>query len=231
MRCLLPALLALCLSAPAEATEVWSAESASGTLMFTDSPQHTGYKLIFTEKPMPPRSKVSQRSFPMLNAWDEEIVEAAITHGVPPELIKAVMLAESGMNPEARSRSGAMGLMQLIPSTAKAMGVTDPWDPAQNIQGGARYLRMMLDRFGDKERAIAAYNAGPGNVVKYNGIPPFEETQVYVPRVMDLYALFRDERPLTALIPASAPPIPIPRDAAPRKMELVVQDTEEEGVE
>lgn len=227
----LPLLLLLALAAPAQATEVWSAEGADGTMMFTDSPAHNGYKLIFTEKPMPPRGKVSRRSFPRIDDWDAEIVEAALTHNVQPELIKAVMLAESGMNPEARSRSGAMGLMQLIPSTAKAMGVVDPWDPAQNIMGGARYLRLMLDRFGDKERAIAAYNAGPGAVEKYNGIPPFEETQIYVPRVMDLYAMFRDERPLTALLPVGAPPIPNPRDEAATRMELIVHDTVEEGVE
>ena len=174
---------------------------------------------------------MSRRSFPRIDDWDAQIVEAALTHNVQPELIKAVMLAESGMNPEARSRSGAMGLMQMIPSTAKAMGVVDPWDPAQNIMGGARYLRLMLDRFGDKERAIAAYNAGPGAVEKYNGIPPFEETQIYVPRVMDLYAMFRDERQLTALMPVGAPPISNPRDEAATRMELIVHDTVEEGVE
>ena len=81
-------------------------------------------------------------------------------------------------------------------SGAAGLGVTDPWDPVQNLTGGATYLRKMLDRYGDVRRALAAYNAGPGNVDKYGGIPPFEETQKYVRRVTDIYDLFRDERPV-----------------------------------
>ena len=102
------------------------------------------------------------------------------------------------MNPKATSKAGAMGLMQLMPATAKDMRVSSPYSPKQSIEGGTRYLRIQLDSFGDTQWALAAYNAGPTNVKKYRGIPPFEETQTYVERVMVLYHLFATERPLSS---------------------------------
>lgn len=115
------------------------------------------------------------------------IVMASEETGLPVALIDAVIRTESGYRPQAVSRTGAMGLMQLMPGTAKDLGVRDAFDPAQNILGGARYLRRMLDRFGTLELAIAAYNAGPGNVQKHNGVPPFRETKQYVRTVIGRY--------------------------------------------
>lgn len=116
----------------------------------------------------------------------EKIFEqASETYGVDVELLKAMAKAESNFNPNATSKSGAMGIMQLMPATAKGLGVTDAYDPEQNIMGGAKYIASLLEKYdGNVSYALAAYNAGSGNVEKYGGIPPFEETQNYVAKIL-----------------------------------------------
>lgn len=122
------------------------------------------------------------------NAYDALIRASASRHGVDPGLMKAMMHTESAFNPNARSPVGAQGLMQLMPATARRFSVSNPWNPADNIEGSAKYLAWLLKRFNNNvEYAVAGYNAGEGNVDKYNGIPPFRETRNYVKNVMSRY--------------------------------------------
>lgn len=130
-----------------------------------------------------------------LSRYDQHIREAATLYVLPEEFIRAVMHVESNFNPNARSHKGAIGLMQLMPTTAVAMGVDDPYDPRQNVLGGVRYLRVLANRFaGDQVLTLAAYNAGEGAVRKYGGVPPFAETQRYVQRVLAHYDRYREQR-------------------------------------
>ncbi len=129
-------------------------------------------------------------------AFDELIDQHARANGLHPALVRAVIETESAFNPRAVSRVGAMGLMQLMPGTARELGVTDPFDPSDNIRGGTTYLRSLLDRFdGNVEFALAAYNAGPGAVERYDGVPPYRETRNYVAklatRIKDIRAFTR----------------------------------------
>lgn len=117
---------------------------------------------------------------------EEMLLSAAVRHGVDPKLVQAIAIAESNMNQDEISEVGAIGVMQLMPETAASLGV-NPYDEQENIEGGAMYLKQMLDKFGDVPQAVAAYNAGPGAVQKYGGVPPYAETQNYVGRVMDMY--------------------------------------------
>ena len=121
-----------------------------------------------------------------------EIEDDDQKHGLDPALLRALIRAESNFNPRATSPAGARGLTQLMPGTAASLGVRDPYDPAQAIDGGARYLRQQLDAFGgDVRKALAAYNAGPGAVQRYGGVPPYAETQNYVRRVLGYAEQYR----------------------------------------
>jgi len=122
-------------------------------------------------------------------AYEDLIREAAAKHDLDPNLIRAVMQTESAFNPHAVSRVGAQGLMQLMPGLSVELGVTDPFDPRQNIMAGARYLRQLLDAHrGNIRLTLASYNAGPGNVKRYKGVPPFRETRNYVRKITELLA-------------------------------------------
>lgn len=137
--------------------------------------------------------------------FHEHIMQAAESYEVDPALIRAVIFAESNFNPLAVSHRGAQGLMQLMPSTARWLGVEDSFDPAMNIDGGVRYLRQLLDRFdGDVELALAAYNAGSRYVRKYRGIPPFKATQLYIKKVLKYQKKYQAEMASGTTVPDPA---------------------------
>lgn len=138
-------------------------------------------------------SNINWKTTPLnLTAYRSEISSAAQQYGLDPSLLRAVIHAESAFNPNALSDKGAQGLMQLMPGTASDMGVSNPFNAAQNIRGGAEYLAQLLKQFnGDERRATAAFNAGPQNVEKFHGVPPFDETRVYVDRVATLRKRYR----------------------------------------
>ncbi|GIV08877.1 MAG: hypothetical protein KatS3mg019_0968 [Fimbriimonadales bacterium] len=121
---------------------------------------------------------------PRVQEWQSVVAPIAARYNIDTEFILRVIEAESGGDPHAVSPKGAMGLMQLMPDTARALGVSDPFDPAQNIEGGVRYLSHLMERFGDPRLALAAYNAGPSNVQRYGGVPPFPETQRYIEKIL-----------------------------------------------
>jgi soluble lytic murein transglycosylase-like protein len=124
--------------------------------------------------------------------YHDEIVAAANKYGIDPALLAGLVKQESGFNPHAQSGVGAKGLTQLMDATGQGLGVTNPFDPTQSLDGGAKFLSGLLKEFhGDESLALAAYNAGPGAVKKYGGIPPYQETQRYVPKVLGYTAQFR----------------------------------------
>ena len=149
-------------------------------------------RLHFTNVPTSPRFRPFQgMGKDALKNYDGLIRRYAKKYGLEASLVKAVIKAESEFDPEAVSCVGAMGLMQLMPDTADDMKVNDPYEPSDNIEGGCRYLRSLLDRFRTVRLALAAYNAGPENVRKHKGIPPFKETRGFVKRVMQYYSEFQ----------------------------------------
>ena len=181
------------------ADEIYSFADSDGVVHYTNVPNHPGYQLVAGTRERR-RSKRGSRGAgvapPLLRrttAFDEHIRAAALKYGVAPVLLKAVMAAESNFDPGAVSHKGATGLMQLMPETARDMYVYDIFDPAQNIEGGARYLRQLLDQFaGDMKLVLAAYNAGPERVRRSGGaVPAIPETQAYVRKVLGLYEAYR----------------------------------------
>jgi len=192
-------LLVSALSAGIAHADIYRYVDADGAVHFTNVPQDSRFKVYLKEKRKP--DPVTDTLSSEIRYYDEKeraryakpIQDAARATRLEPALIHAVISAESGYNPFARSRKGAAGLMQLMPETAKRYGVKNRLDPVQNISGGARYLRDLIRMFNnDLQLAVAAYNAGENAVVRAgNRIPPFQETMTYVPRVMSYYKKYR----------------------------------------
>lgn len=177
----------LAFAAPVQA-DIYRYEDEEGVVHFTDAPTDKKFKVFLRDlrkdRQLRTRFRFAANADPQV--YEQLIVSTANKYGVSPALVKAVIQAESGYNPNAVSRAGASGLMQLMPGTAKQLKVADSFDPRQNVDGGVRYLKFLLDTFkGDVSLALAAYNAGLGKVARYGGIPPYEETRTYVNRVLN----------------------------------------------
>jgi soluble lytic murein transglycosylase-like protein len=185
LRNLLVLAVTLGLASPA-AAQIYSWRDTDGKLVLSDKPRpdrgaQTTYEVHGASSLRATTPLVSSaRSAP----FDAAITEHSRRHGVAAELVRAVIQVESAFNPSAVSNKGAMGLMQLMPATAVELGVSDPFDPDQNIRGGVTYLKQLLVRYDNNvELALAAYNAGIGNVAKYGAVPPFKETRNYVDKI------------------------------------------------
>lgn len=161
---------------------------SDGVLHFTNVPTSSksyDYKVYIKENPKKPLESYNE------DLYDHVISEASNTHGVPFSLLKALIKTESDFNPWAVSSAGARGLMQLMPENIKTLKIKNPFDPRENIMGGTRFLKQLINRFNGKlPLALAAYNAGPGVVEKYQRVPPFQETENFVEQVMKYYSLF-----------------------------------------
>jgi soluble lytic murein transglycosylase-like protein len=182
------AMFAVLLSVMPAAADIYKFEDSEGVLHFTDAPTDKRFKVFMRDIKKDQRLRTTFRLGGCAKdpkEFEPIIDSCAMEYGVDKSLVKAVIQAESGYNPNAVSRKGAAGLMQLMPKTAQDLKVSDSFNPAENIRGGVRYLKFLLDTFkGDVAMALAAYNAGLAKVAKYGGIPPYEETRNYVARVM-----------------------------------------------
>jgi soluble lytic murein transglycosylase-like protein len=176
--------------------KIYTYVDANGMRHYTDVPDNNRYRLLVLSSQ--DRTVSGDRYDAMLLAkagqYDSIIETAAISASVEANLLRAVIVVESGFNSRAVSKRGAVGLMQLMPSTATRFGVSNPYDPRENVHAGARYLKFLIDRFGhDVKLALAAYNAGEEAVDRNGGqIPPFTETMAYVPRVLKIYQMLMD---------------------------------------
>ncbi len=178
--------ISACILQTTSFADIYRYEDSEGVIHFTDAPTHKKFKIFLRDLR---KDRKLRTHFRIASAnpqqFEHLITKASEKYGVSASLIRAVIKAESGYNPQAVSHAGAGGLMQLMPGTAKHLKVTDRFDPGQNVDGGVRYLKFLLDTFrGDVSLALAAYNAGLSKVAKYGGIPPYEETRTYVSRVL-----------------------------------------------
>jgi soluble lytic murein transglycosylase-like protein len=177
--------LLVAMLAPATASaQIYAWRDANGTLVLSDRELNTPTKIF--EVPGAPSYRTTTADDRAVSAprFDDLVLAHAQRHSLRPELVRAVIQVESGFNPMATSPKGAMGLMQLMPATARALGVRNPYDPEDNIRGGTAYLRQLLDKYdGNEQLALAAYNAGSGAVDRYGHVPPYRETRDYVRRV------------------------------------------------
>lgn len=187
--------LMLAATASADNPAVYRYQQNNGVTAFSDrAPKNRPYQLVrFDCFACDLRSTVNWHNTPLfLQKYQQEIATASKDHQLDPALLRAVIHAESAFNPKALSKSGAAGLMQLMPDTATEVGVKNVWHQQQNIQGGASYLSSLLKRYkGNIKLAMAAYNAGPGAVDKHQGIPPYHETQRYIERVELLWSRYQ----------------------------------------
>jgi soluble lytic murein transglycosylase-like protein len=175
-----------------------------GTVRFTNAPTEPGFKLLFKGPSRPVATEARPVRVPPTDFQPEFLAmveRIAAKYRVETALVLAVIQAESNFNPAARSRKGAQGLMQLMPQTALQHRVSDVYDPRQNVEGGVKHIRLLLDRYGgDLLLALSAYNAGPGKVESYGDVPPYQETIEYLVRVVENYEFysrpFRRERSL-----------------------------------
>lgn len=179
-------MVAICSALPASA-DIYRYEDEEGNLFFTDAPTDKRFKVFLRDLKKDRQLRTKLRMSASVNPaeYEQIISTTAQKYGVNPSLVKAVIHAESGYNPKAVSPKGASGLMQLMPATARSLNVADSFNPRDNVEGGVKYLRFLLDTFkGNVSLALAAYNAGLSKVAKYGGIPPYQETRTYVDRVM-----------------------------------------------
>lgn len=177
-------------------TIIYKSQSGEGFVFSDQKPQHGSFEILkYSCFACNPDSKINWHTISLNNAaYSAEVKRIAMKYEVDPALVRAVIHAESAFNVKALSNKGAQGLMQLMPGTAKDLGVRNAFDANQNIEGGVKYLAGLLKQFdGDIKLAVAAYNAGPNAVKKYNGIPPYAETKVYVERVGILHQRYRRE--------------------------------------
>jgi soluble lytic murein transglycosylase-like protein len=178
-------------------SKIYSYVDEQGTRHFTDVPDNNRYRLLVlsTQDRTHSGDRYDSQLLSRATQYDSIIEHAALSAAVEPNLLRAVIVVESGFNSRALSKRGAVGLMQLMPATASRFGVSNPYDPRENVHGGARYLKFLIDRFGNNVRlALAAYNAGEEAVDRNGGqIPPFTETMAYVPRVLKIYRMLTDQ--------------------------------------